>query len=588
MSRLKHYRRLADFGAFSGAHALAISALAFFSLGIELIALILLPAIVSAIVKSQGVPEPEQFKGLLDRISEAVQSVGLEPTTMTFVGLFGSALILRQLITFAESALAEKAGSWSYLRMSEALFRAWTAAPITEVSKIGVGTWVSMLSRHCSIASQIVPAYARMFRSGLTVATYLGAAFWIQPRAVLFAVGYVVVILLPVKLLVDVAKRASRRVAVQQDTLANLLADCAAGWRQIRIFKLAKPLEDRFADLIKAVYRSQRAQRTASGVVPVLLIFGLFAFIYLVYALANVLGPLDTGNIAVLVVAAIRILPLLQVLTSRSSAIVVSAQSLDHITELRRRLDVGYPEVAGTGDSAVSVRESIAFRNVSFRYGADEPLAINGINLEIPAGKVVAVCGPSGSGKSTFVDLISSFLVPSSGTLLYDGVDCRRFGQSEVLNAISLATQEPFVFQGTLRENIAVGRPGASFAEIVEAAKRARIHDAIEALPKGYDTRVGQSERGLSGGQRQRISLARIFLSNARVLIFDEPTSAMDVALESQIIDEIKRHTYESGRTALIITHRPSVWSRADVVIRFDGGSATVLGVADHAELKAD
>ena len=219
----------------------------------------------------------------------------------------------------------------------------------------------------------------------------------------------------------------------------------------------------------------------------------------------------------------------------------------------------------------------IEVRDVGFRYGNRE--VNRGINLHIAPGEMVGLVGHSGSGKSTLVNLICRFYDVSEGAILVDGVDIRSYAISDYRQNIGLVLQEPFLFFGTIAENIAYGKPEASRAEIIAAARAARAHEFILRLPQGYDSMVGERGQGLSGGERQRISIARALLIDPRILILDEATSSVDSETEKEIQKALENLV--QGRTTIAIAHRLSTLHRADRLVVLDRGKVVEEGTHD-------
>jgi ATP-binding cassette subfamily B protein len=217
----------------------------------------------------------------------------------------------------------------------------------------------------------------------------------------------------------------------------------------------------------------------------------------------------------------------------------------------------------------VRPRGAISFENVTFRYDEAGPHVLNGLSLTIRAGEFLALVGPSGVGKSTLCALIPRFYEPESGRILIDGQDISELTLASLRRSIGVVQQDVYLFGGTVRDNLSYGRPGASEAEIVAAARAADAHDFITALPRGYDTEVGQRGVKLSGGQKQRLTIARAFLKDPAVLIFDEATSALDNASEKAIQRALQ--TLARGRTTIVIAHRLSTVRRADRVVVLNG-----------------
>jgi ATP-binding cassette subfamily B protein len=227
------------------------------------------------------------------------------------------------------------------------------------------------------------------------------------------------------------------------------------------------------------------------------------------------------------------------------------------------------------------VRGSISIRSAGFRYGNRS--VIRDLDLEIRPGEMIGLVGHSGSGKSTLVNLICRFYDVSEGSIQIDGIDIRSVPVAEYRRNIGLVLQEPFLFFGTIAENIAYGKPGASRAEIIAAARAANAHEFILRLPHGYDSLVGERGQGLSGGERQRISIARALLIDPRILILDEATSSVDTETEKEIqkaLDNLVK-----GRTTIAIAHRLSTLRQADRLVVMDRGQIVEIG--NHDELYA-
>lgn len=224
---------------------------------------------------------------------------------------------------------------------------------------------------------------------------------------------------------------------------------------------------------------------------------------------------------------------------------------------------------------------AIRFEQVTFRYKSQPEPIYSDFSLDIRPGEMVALVGPTGSGKSTFVKLVQRLYDVSGGAIRIDGQDVREVTQASVRRAIAVVPQDPALFHRSLRDNIGYARPDASLDEVVVAAKRARAHDFIIKLPKGYDTEVGERGVKLSGGERQRVALARAFLADAPILILDEATSSLDVETERQV--QAAMADLKQGRTTIVIAHRLSTIRQADRILVFDGGRIVEQG--RHAEL---
>jgi ATP-binding cassette subfamily B protein len=259
--------------------------------------------------------------------------------------------------------------------------------------------------------------------------------------------------------------------------------------------------------------------------------------------------------------------------------VALSLQRLSDILDTPQETEIGdkqnilMPAITG----------SVRYENVSFSFRASGPLQLCNINLDFPTGSFVGIVGQSGSGKSTLLKLLPRLYEPKSGKILIDGYDISKVELYSLRRQIGVVLQDTLLFDGTVRENIALACPDASDEEIINAAKVAFAHDFIMNLPNGYNTPVGERGSGLSGGQKQRIAIARTVLQNPQVLILDEATSALDYNAEAQVCRNLAATFQE--KTVFFITHRLSSIRRADTILMMDQGAVVEQG--SHEELMA-
>jgi len=270
----------------------------------------------------------------------------------------------------------------------------------------------------------------------------------------------------------------------------------------------------------------------------------------------------------------------LQILTRVSQWLTRTFTAAERVFEI---LDTE-PDVKDAEDAIPmpEVRGEVEFRNVTFGYDKHKPVLKN-IHLKIEAGEMVGLVGHSGAGKSTMINLLLRFYDPDEGQILIDGVDVRKIRMEDLRKHVGVVLQEPFLFPGTIRDNIAYAKPGATQEEIIAAAKAANAHDFILRFPDGYDTQVGERGQRLSGGERQRISIARAILHDPRILILDEATSQVDTETERQIQEAIARLV--QNRTTVAIAHRLSTLRNAQRLVVLEQGQMVEIGT--HDELMA-
>ncbi len=416
----------------------------------------------------------------------------------------------------------------------------------------------------------------------LLVVLTAAVLIWLSPMLALFT-------LLPFPLMawvVNAVRERMRRGVTRAGTawgdMTSVLADAIPGVRVVKAFAQESRECERFAATNSAVV-------AANDRVNV-----LWSFFGPLVSLANEVGllvvwaagawlvfgeNLTVGTLTAFLAYIGRFYGRLESIVRMLPATQRAAASAERIFEI---LDCS-PTVA-EADRPVSpgrVSGRIDLEGVRFRYGSREVL--HGIDLVIEPGEMIGLVGTSGSGKTTLANLVCRFHDPSSGTIRVDGVDLRRLSLAEYRRNLGVVLQEPFLFFGTVAENIAYGKPDATREEIVRAARAAGAHDFILRLPAGYDSRVGERGNSLSGGERQRISIARALLVDPRILILDEATSSVDPETEAVIQSAIDRLV--TGRTTIAIAHRLSTLRRADRLVVLDDGR--IVEVGTHEELLA-
>jgi ATP-binding cassette subfamily B protein len=404
-----------------------------------------------------------------------------------------------------------------------------------------------------------------------------------------------VVTLCPLPLIAWLVQRVRRRLRAGFQLgsrawaeMTSVLADSIPGIRVVKAFAQEQREIERFHRSNDHVLQAaDRVNRTWAFFSPVvqwlndvgLLVIWVFAVwqIYRLPADTTLAGlSRDVGNLWVFVIYAGRFYGRLEAMSRIVSAVQRAAAATQRVFGiLDRQATVAEPLHPV---HPVALKGQIEFRDVAFRYG--NRTVVEGINLVIRPGEMIGLVGASGAGKTTLVNLVCRFYDVAEGAVLVDGTDVRAFPVEEYRRHIGLVLQEPFLFYGTIAENIAYGRPAARPEEIVAAARAARAHEFILRLPDGYDSLVGERGQTLSGGERQRISIARAILINPRLLILDEATSSVDTETEREI--QVALENLIRGRTTIAIAHRLSTLARADRLMVLDRGRIVEIGPHDE------
>jgi ATP-binding cassette, subfamily B, bacterial MsbA len=511
-----------------------------------------------------------QNREILDRIA-----IGL-------VILFSVQAVLNYAQTYLLSAVGERAVASlrgelfaKLLEMPPGFFAERRTGELTSRLTTDIGLLQGVLSHQIAEFSRQILALV----GGIVLLTLM------QPRLTLTALG---VVPLVIGSALYFGRKLRRMTVGVQDKVAEATGVAEEAFSQIRTVQsfVQEPAErQRYGERIGASVRAALVRAQIRGVFFGVLTFSTFVGIVFVLWQGGLLvlqGQLTPGQLVQFLLYTITIAAAIGALASFFSSYQEAVGAAERVFEiLEMRPVIADPEKPAA--LASPARGSVAFEGVSFRYQSDPslPWTLDGIDLNCAPGEVVALVGPSGGGKTTLVSLLPRFWDVDRGRVLLDGIDVRDLRLADLRGAIGIVPQDPALFSGTIRENIAYARPGASSAEVEAAARGAHAHEFIERMTDGYETVVGERGIKLSGGQRQRVAIARAILKNPSVLILDEATSNLDNESERLIEDAMGRLLI--GRTTLIIAHRLSTVRRADRLVVLDRGRIVEEG--SHAEL---
>ena len=417
----------------------------------------------------------------------------------------------------------------------------------------------------------------------LTILFMVGLMFWLDWDFTLIAVAFTPVLLVFVFHFKKAVKEATRAVRVRQSEVLSIVQ---RGLGAIRVTKAFGRQDLELAQLEAAshatVAAALRARRIKSLMSPVVAIVVAICTAMVLWKGTSLIvaGTMTAGALTVYLAYLKKFFKPVKDLAGMTSTIAQTTVALERIQTILSADDV-IKERPGAIDPG-RVRGAITFDRVSFGYDRDDPV-LHEVSFNIEPGQAVGIVGPTGSGKSTVLSLLPRFYDPTLGRVLIDGVDIADYRVAALRAQIGFVLQDTVLFPGTIRENIAYGRPGAADEEIVAAARIANADEFIGRMVRGYDTSVGEQGNTLSGGQRQRIAIARAVIRNSPILVLDEPTAALDTESEHLVIEALRR--LMKGRTVIMIAHRLSTLIDADKIIVLKNGVVAEEG--SHAGLIA-
>ena len=414
----------------------------------------------------------------------------------------------------------------------------------------------------------------------ITIIFMVGLMFWLDWDFTLIALGITPFLLVFVMRLKKAVKEVTRVVRSRQSEMLAVVQQGLGSVRAVKAFgRQDLELERLGAASHAAVDAALRARQVKSVLSPLVsvVVAACTAIVLWRGTSLIVAGTMTAGALTVYLAYLAKFFKPVKDLASMTSAIAQTTVALERIQGILSSDDI--IRVSEDANDPGRVLGGIRFENVAFSYENDAPV-LRDVSFEIRPGQVVGIVGPTGSGKSTVLSLIPRFYETTGGRILIDGQDIRTLKLSALRDQIGFVLQETVLFRGTIRENIAYGRPDATYEEIVAAAKIANADEFIERLPDGYDSLVGERGDTLSGGQRQRIGIARAVIRNSPIMILDEPTAALDTESEHLVIEGLRR--LMAGRTVIMIAHRLSTIRNADRIIVLKDGLVVEQGRDDE------
>lgn len=496
------------------------------------------------------------------------------------------AYFLKGLGSYVSAYLMADVGQHVVRDIRNGLFRHTLGQSAAFFKSRSTGQLLSRLTNDVGQVQQVVSeTMADLLRESLAVVGFAGVLFYTDLGLALVCLTGAPLVVYPLVRLGQALRKTTRRSQEHLETMTHVATESFTGLRIVKAFGAEDREGSRFGMATRALYRANMKVTAAVSMMPPImeLLGGVAIAAALWYGVREIEAHrMTAGQFFTCVGALLLMYSPLKKLSRVNANIQQAIAASQRIFELMDT-HTEVPDEPGAPRLA-PLQTGIEFRDVTFEYEDGKGrTALGGVSFGVRAGQTVAVVGRSGAGKTSLVNLLPRFYDPSEGAILVDGVDIRRISLASLREQIGMVTQETVLFDDTVANNIAYGRPGAGPADIEAAARAARAHEFVLAMPARYQTRIGERGQRLSGGQRQRLAIARAILKNSPILILDEATSSLDSESEAAVQDALAN--LMRNRTSFVIAHRLSTVERADVIVVLDRGR--VVEVGRHDDLMA-
>ncbi|OAI41389.1 ABC transporter [Verrucomicrobia bacterium SCGC AG-212-E04] len=501
----------------------------------------------------------------------------------------GVAIVLIALIggiaTYIDNYFTESVGQWVANDLRRRVYHHLERLSLSYYDTHQTGTMLSTITADVGTIQDFASsATLTILVDMLTIIGVLGVMLWLNWDFALVAVSVTPFLLWFVSRFKKAVKKATHEVRKNQSDMVAVVQQGLESMRAVKAFGRQDLEEERLAEVSRTTVASAlKARRVKSLLSPTVALVVSFCTAYVLWrgGMLIIAGAMTVGSLTVFLSYLSKFFKPVQDLAKMANTLAQTSVALERIRAILDT-DTIIPERPGAR-TPNNVHGEIVFEHIAFAYNT-ETIVLRDVNLTIKPGQRIGVVGPTGGGKSTVMSLIPRFYDPTGGRVLLDGVDLRDYTLKGLRAQIGFVLQETVLFRGTIRDNIAYGKPGATDAEIIEAARLANADEFIGRMPHGYDTMVGERGSTLSGGQRQRIGIARAVVRNSPILMLDEPTAALDTESEKLVMEALER--LMQGRTVITIAHRLSTIRNSDKIVVLKGGYVAEEGTHDELVAK--
>ncbi|MEP0942331.1 MAG: ABC transporter ATP-binding protein [Rhizobiaceae bacterium] len=511
-------------------------------------------------------------------------TIGVPYTAEAIAATILATVSVRELCSYCSTVYFANLISNTEKSLRDKLLGVMLKARISAGDVLGSGAFVEMISVHAMRAAQLFQSLTQVGSTAVTIMAYGAVLLFTSPLSLLIGVG---VIGLSMWALTHSVRKV-RDLGEESVVLQSGFSQKASEIFQLRRLLKIGEAEDREFQISKDATNSLKLKQIAiakTGVITRSVLMLSIMIIVLVGALVvSGNGAFDLVATTAAVLVVMRILPLAMSLGRMRQAVANRLPYLLAISDAIEQFE-RQPEPRGGPVSFGGLQKGIFLKNVSMHYSDAKEPALSEVSATFPAGRMTALIGPSGAGKSSLIDLLPRLNEPSSGEILFDELELKEYSMSSLRHSIAMMPQVPLLTNDTILENVRYFNPSASEAEVQEACRLANATDFIDRQPQGYQTKIGEAGGRLSGGERQRLALARALLSDAKILILDEPTSAVDPKSEQKIRTALNALKKSRALTVIVIAHRRETIASADHVIALENGRLKKTGSPKDLEL---